>query len=178
MRDLTQMAPDEVLRIFFSEKRRRENPPSLSGLDPDSPREKAPQSGIWEELLALTRGCDPGTLAIMYEASGSWRIMSTGWHCTVEGCGQWIDHKHSDVVGTDGKPLMSGGRPITEPVCNAVPAVALAKKYGLKTAVLKSRIAGVMEQVAENIGRRREPRSGYVGISVEDVRALAKAVLG
>jgi hypothetical protein len=177
MRDLTQMAPDEIIRIYCAEKRRRESPPSIQGLDPDAPREKAPQSGIWEELLALTRGCDSATLAIMYEASGAWRIMATGWHCTVDGCGQWVDHKHSDVVGTDGNPLMSGGRPITEPVCNAVPATALAKKYGMREATLKKRIAGVMEQVAENIGRRRGPRSRYEGVTVEDTRALARVVL-
>lgn len=173
MRDLTQMAPDEVLRIFFSEKRRRENTPSSAGIDKDAPKEKAPASGVWEELLALTRGCDQATLDIMYEASGTVPYMRAGWSCPVEGCYQFVDHKHSDVVGTDGRPLMAGGRPITEPVCNAVPAVALAKKYGLKTADLKQRIADVMTQVAENIGKRRPGRS-WDGPTVEDTRALAR----
>jgi len=181
MRDLSTMPPEEILAEYFAEKRRRESPPSLAGIDPEAPKERKPSSGRYEELLLLTRGCSPVSLKIMYEASSSYRLAN--WRCPVHGCDQVTDHEHRPVLGTDGKPLTAGGVEITQPVCNPVPPSVWAKRYGISDKEAKRMVRDVLDQVAEHMARRkrgaREERERmHEGPTIEDVRALARRVLG
>lgn len=153
MKLIADMAPDDVLREYFAEKRRRESPPSLSGIDPDAPREKAPPSGRYEELIGLTRGCDPRTLLMMFEASSGYMIGS--WACPHDGCYQSVQHKHSDVLDKAGNPLVVGGHTVTIAVTTPVPSAAVAKRHGLHPQTYKAMAARVLAKVAENMGRVR-----------------------
>jgi hypothetical protein len=152
-RSLDEMAPDEVLREYFAERRRRESPPSLAGIEPDQPKERKPSSGRYEELILLTMGADRMMLEAMFHASGMWKRAT--WQCKVVGCYQVVLHEHRDVLGEDGKPLLSQGEPITEPVTTSVSPSDVAEHFGIPLEDVKRRISSVLLQVAENQGRRR-----------------------
>ena len=149
----TEMQPDEVLRELFAERRRREAPPSLAGIDPEAPKERKPSSGRYEDLLLLTMGADKPMLEAMYAVSGLWTYAT--WQCPEEGCTQVVLHEHRDVLGEDGNPLTVNGKAITEPVTTAVHPSAVAARYGIPLEDVKRRIAGVLTTVSENQGRRR-----------------------
>lgn len=152
-RPLEDMPPDEVLREVFAERRRRECPPSLAGIEPDQPKERKPASGRYESLLLLTMGCDRLMVEAMYEVSAMYQLAT--WQCPAPNCQQVVLHEHRPVLGDDGHPLMSQGQEITEAVTVPVHASAVAAKYGIPVDDVKRRIASVLDQVAENQGRRK-----------------------
>lgn len=179
MRSLHDMAPDELLREYFAERRRREGVPSSAGIDPDRPRERRPKGDRYEELVMLTMGCSSLALKIMYEAS--WRARPATHHCGVDGCEQYrVAHEHREVMGNDGHPLLSGGVPMTEPVSIHVPPASISMRWGIEPKVMKRMVKDVLDQVAENMANRRgrERNTATSGPTLEDVKALAKAVLG
>lgn len=174
MKPLHEMEPSAVLLEYYAERRRRESPPSLSGIDPDAPKEKAPPSGRWEELIGLTRGCDPATLRMMYEASSSYLLGN--WTCNHEGCQQLVQHEHMVQMGADGTPLMVGGEPITIAVTTPVPSSAVAKRHGIDPRTYKRMTAAVLTQVAENIGRLKGAPTQSWQDAMGKLRSMARSV--
>lgn len=153
MKPVSGMTPDEILREVFAERRRREGLPSSAGINPDSPKGRRVPSGRHEDLILLTMGCDKAMIEAMYAASSLYQL--GGDRCHVGGCNQAVLHEHRNVLGDDGKPLLSQGEPITEPVAVAVHPSAVALQHGIPLEDVKRRIGAVLNQVAENQGRRR-----------------------
>lgn len=148
-RALEDMQPDEVLREYFAERRRRESPPSLAGIEPDQPRERKPDSGRYESLILLTRGCDRIMLECMYAASALYQL--AGWQCPESGCEQVVLHEHRPALGEDGRPIGD----LTTVVTVAVHPSAVSTSFGIPLVDVKRRIAGVLSVVSENAAQRR-----------------------
>lgn len=181
MKSLTDMTPEELLRdAYFPERRRRESPPSLAGISRDQPKEKPPQDGRYEDTLLLLRGVDRPMLEAMYYASSMYQLAR--WRCHVGGCEQvLLLHEHRDVLGDDGHPLLSQGEPITTVVAVAVHPSAVAEKYQIPIADVRRRISGVLDVIAENMGRRRGATNAVLdesNPSDNDLLLLARRVLG
>ncbi len=164
MKPLSEMEPDAVLREYYAERRRRESPPSLAGIDPDAPREKAPPTGRWESLILLTKGCDPVTLQISSYLLGNWT-------CGYEGCQQLVQHEHREQLGTDGKAIMGANGPLTIAVTTPVPSSAVAKRRGLHHQTYKAATARVLATVAENLGRLKGADPLMSGPTLEELIA-------
>lgn len=75
-----RLTPEDVVRLYLLERRKRENPPSIQGIDPDAPRGTAGPSGNWEALLGLMRGVSPMAVAALdllvlgYVRGGQWEV--------------------------------------------------------------------------------------------------------
>lgn len=174
MKPLHEMDPSAILLEYYAERRRREAPPSLAGIDPEAPREKAPPSGRWESLILLTKGCDPTTLLIMYEASSSYLLGN--WTCSHSGCQQIVAHEHRVQMAADGTPITVNGEPLTIAVTTPVPSSAVAKRHGMDPRTYKRQTAAVLAQVAENIGRLRGAPAQSWQDAMGKLRTMARRV--
>jgi len=143
--------PEQALREFFAERHRRENPPSLAGIDPDTPRSTAPSDGRWEQLCWLTRGCPEGGLEVLYDGFARW------------GAPVW-------KAAQPGNRAL-GGDWLSSPVRRG----ELAARWGITTGMLARLRGAVLAAIAENLGRAREKRRGEAS---HELRALALRSLG